>query len=82
MDRRNGSAIQLGNVPQVFHFWKVTLGNGHRSPFYLAGPQGNDSLPLGRQRENSYPIKETPQSKFMAAHISEPQRYFLLSRPF
>ncbi len=67
MDGRDLPAVQFCDVPQVGHTGKVPLGDGHRGLFNLAGPQGDNTLPPGRQREHADTVKQAPQCK-RAAH--------------
>ncbi len=64
MDRRDGSAVQLGDVTQVGHVWEMPSCDGHRGLFDLAGPQGDNALPLGGQGEHTNAVKQAPQSQY------------------
>ena len=62
MDRRDGPAVQFGDVPQVGHVREVPPGDGDRGSLDLAGPQWADTAPRRCQGENADPIEQAPQS--------------------
>ena len=65
MDGGYFPAVQPGNVPQMFHIWKVPPGNGDRGFFYLAGPYWRDPVTAGRQRKHTNAVKQTAECKHM-----------------
>lgn len=56
--RRQGPAIQLLNIPQLFHLREMPPGDAHRIVQDLTGPQRPDAVKGGGIGKATYAVKQ------------------------